>query len=72
VTDIIAVPGYEDQVLRLAASAERGRHLGRAMVEAAENEAMLLADLEKFTAVAVWHPATVTRRSPSATAHDAK
>ncbi len=54
VTDIIAAPGFtQDQVLRLAASAERGSEhpLGRAMVEAAENKSLPLVDPEKFTAV---------------------
>jgi Cu+-exporting ATPase len=54
VTDIIAAPGFtQDQVLRLAASAERGSEhpLGRAMVEAAESKALSLVDPEQFSAV---------------------
>ncbi len=54
VTDIIAAPGFtKDQILGLAASAERGSEhpLGRAMVEAAQEKGLPLVDPEQFKAV---------------------
>ena len=54
VTDIITSPGYtQDQILGLAASAERGSEhpLGRAMVEAAQDKGLSLVDPQKFKAV---------------------
>ncbi len=54
VTDIIAAPGFtQDQILGLAASAERGSEhpLGRAMVEAAQEKGLPLVDPDQFKAV---------------------
>ncbi len=54
VTDIIAAAGFtQDQILGLAASAERGSEhpLGRAMVEAAQEKGLPLVDPEQFKAV---------------------
>ncbi len=53
-TDVVPMPGESaDELLRLAASAERGSEhpLGRALVSAAEAKGLRLADPEKFKAV---------------------
>jgi soluble P-type ATPase len=53
-TDIVAVPGQsEDEILRLAASAERGSEhpLGRSIVEAGTEKGLDLVEPEKFRAV---------------------
>ena len=54
VTDIVAAPGQTaDEVLRLAASAERGSEhpLGRAIVEAGQAHGLRVVDPEKFRSV---------------------
>ena len=53
VTDIIAVSGSEDELLRLAASAERGSEhpLGEAIVRAAEERGLALEDVDDFEAL---------------------
>ena len=53
-TDVVAAPGHaSDEVLRLAASAERGSEhpLGRAIVQAAQDKGLQLAEPEQFSAV---------------------
>ena len=54
VTDVIPAPGYEaSEVLRLAASAERGSEhpLGAALVKAAQDRGLSLAEPQEFQAV---------------------
>lgn len=54
VTDVVAAPGQNaDEVLRLAASAERGSEhpLGRALVQAGQDKQLRLAEPEQFRAV---------------------
>jgi Cu+-exporting ATPase len=54
VTDVVAVPGTsEDEVLRLAASAERGSEhpLGEAIVRAATDRSVMLSAVADFNAV---------------------
>ena len=54
VTDVVASPTYEENdVLRLAASAERGSEhpLGAALVRAAQNRGLSLTDLSHFQSV---------------------
>lgn len=54
VTDVIALAGQtSDEVLRLAASAERGSEhpLGRALVQAAQDKGLQLVEPEQFSAV---------------------
>ncbi len=54
ITDIVPAPGFDEaQVLRLAASAERGSEhpLGRAVVERAEAQGLSLAEPQGFQAV---------------------
>ena len=53
-TDVVAAPGFsQEQVLRLAASAEHGSEhpLGRAIVNAAQAKKISLAELDHFKAV---------------------
>ncbi len=54
-TDVVVMPGYEeDDVLRLAASLERGSEhpLGEAIVKGAEGKDLSLSDAENFQAIA--------------------
>jgi Cu+-exporting ATPase len=54
-TDVVASPGFtEQEILRLAASAERGSEhpLGEAIVEGARERDLRLADATDFTAIA--------------------
>jgi len=53
VTDVLAGDGQPDEVLRLAASAERGSEhpLGEAIVTAAQERGLALADAQDFVAV---------------------
>ena len=53
VTDIIAVSGGEEQLLKLAASAERGSEhpLGEAIVRAAQERGIALEDVADFEAI---------------------
>jgi len=53
VTDVLAGDGRPDEVLRLAASAERGSEhpLGEAIVTAAQERGLALADAQDFVAV---------------------
>ncbi len=54
-TEVVVMPGYEeDDVLRLAASLERGSEhpLGEAIVKGAEGKGLSLSDAEDFKAIA--------------------
>jgi Cu+-exporting ATPase len=54
-TDVVVLPGFEDDdVLRLAASLERGSEhpLGEAIVRGAEERGLVLSDAEDFGAIA--------------------